>query len=218
MSIRSSKLTKKAFFGKYIYKVAIQLPVASAFRGKNLLVTKLQIAMLVERLNRNGNKSITLDGWRRSSASPDDLRIANDIISILESVPDFTLRVEYNTLGLYFNDKDVFDRIINIKNVIVEETSVPADDKTRDFLLTSPKSIIRDEYTHKYKVTIAGLDHNAASFKEWAQKLPKIKTTGNQYKYGGHFYVADEKTLSLCRIYLSDKIRKVEELVTSSEI
>ena len=85
-------------------------------------------------------------------------------------------------------------------------------------MLTTPKAIIRKEYTHKYKVTINALWESADNFKAWAVKLPKIKTTGNKYRFGGHFYVADEKTLSLCHIFLADKIRKVEQLVTTTEI
>ena len=40
----------------------------------------------------------------------------------------------------------------------------------------------------------------------------------NDYLIGGYFYVADQKTLSLCRIFLGDKIRRVDELRTFEEI
>jgi hypothetical protein len=131
---------------------------------------------------------------------------------------DYTLRVESSSLGLYSNDIDFIEKVTTIKDIHIEETSQAADNKVKEFLLSTPKAIIRKEYTHKYKVTVNALWDSADSFTTWAHKLPKIKTTGNNYKFGGYFYVADEKTLSLCHIFLSDKVRKVEELVTFEEI
>ena len=46
----SSKKTNKLFFKKYVYKIAVSTPVASQFRGKNLVLTKLQIAVLEDKL------------------------------------------------------------------------------------------------------------------------------------------------------------------------
>lgn len=214
----SSKKTTKAFFGKYVYKIAVRLSVAIYFRGGKLDVTKLQIGILDARIASNNSRPILLGGWRNITASLDDLYVANELIAILEDIEQYTIRVEGDTIGVYCNDADILSKISNITNIYVEEVSEPVDDKTKDFLLASPKAIIRKEYTHKYKVTIAGLWDAADNFKAWAVKLPKIKTTNNKYKYGGFFYVADEKTLSLCHIFLADKIRKIEELVTGSEI
>jgi hypothetical protein len=213
-----SKKTSKLFFGKYVYKVAVTLPVASKFRGNKLAVIKLQLALLKERFTSKQVNQIQMGGWVNAVASFDDVNRGLAIVDALETLSSYSLRVESTTLGLYSNDDDFFHKILTIPGIKVEETSEPADLKTKEFLLTSPKAIIRKEYTHKYKVTISGLWDSADNFKAWAVKLPKIKTTNNKYKYGGFFYVADEKTLSLCHIFLADKIRKIEELVTTTEI
>jgi len=214
------KKTTKLFFNKYIYKVAVRTPLSILFRGKNLPVTRQQIEVLSERFSNAKVVSTNIaDGWRsRRQATSADTFVGLLLLDQLESLGDFTLRVEGSTVGLYCNDLDFISKITSIVDIDIEEIVVPETDEVRDYLLSNPKSIIRSEYTHKYKVTINALWASADNFKAWAVKLPKIKTTKNKYKYGGHFYVADEKTLSLCHIFLADKIRKVEQLVTTTEI
>jgi hypothetical protein len=211
------KTTKKLFFGKFVNKVAVQTSLAGYFRGNKLDKIKLDINIVSRRIT-DKLQSVQIGGsWSKKYAKIEDVQIALEIVGILESLTDYTLRVEGCTLSIYSND-DVIKKVTNIKNIHIEETSQAADDKIKEFLLTTPKAIIRKEYTHKYKVTVNALWDSADSFTTWADKLPKIKTTGNSYKFGGYFYVADEKTLSLCHIFLSDKVRKVEKLVTFEEI
>ncbi len=211
------KTTKKLFFGKFVNKVAVQTSLAGYFRGNKLDKIKLDINIVSRRIT-DKLQSVQIGGsWSKKYAKIEDVQIALEIVGILESLTDYTLRVEGCTLSIYSND-DVIKKVTNIKNIHIEETSQAADDKIKEFLLTTPKAIIRKEYTHKYKVTVNALWDSADSFTTWADKLPKIKTTGNTYKFGGYFYVADEKTLSLCHIFLSDKVRKVEKLVTFEEI
>jgi hypothetical protein len=217
--MKSWKQTNKLFFEKYVNKVSLKTSLSGYFRGKRIAVAKHQVLLIADQLEKSGHLQIQIgNAWNKKFAKYDDLAIAVQICDILLGLKDFTVRVEGQTLGLYFNDAIIVQQLTTIKNIVIHEVSTPASDEVRDFLLSKPKLIIRKEYTHKYKVTIGGLWDGADNFKEWACKLPKIKTTTNRYKYGGHFYVADDKTLSLCRIFLADKIRKVEEIVTANEI
>jgi hypothetical protein len=127
------------------------------------------------------------------------------------------LAISLLELGIYFNEDSTITSLVNLPGAVIREVSKPETLEIRSALLSKPKLIIRKEYSHKYKVTVSPLGDSAGPFKEWAEKLPKIKTTRSRYSYGGHFYVADTKTLSLCRIYLANKIRKVEEIVTQEE-
>lgn len=214
-----SKKTNKLFFGKYVYKIAIKTPLACLFRGNNLSLIRLEIAVLEDRLLKSNGKSVRVGGsYSRQHSTREDINLAKILLKILEDSKEYNLRVEGSTLGLYANDINFITSIQSIIGVIVEEISKPASEEVKNFLLATPKAIIRKEYTHKYKVTVKALWSEASNFVEWAKKLPKIKVASNRYTYGGHFYVADEKTLSLCHIFLSDKIQKIEELVTASEI
>jgi len=213
-----SKKTTKLFFGKYVYKIALRLSVASKFRGNNLKNITEELESLKEQFANNKLSRMQMGSWSRTSVTIEDVFMGMNLVDVLETLSSYTLRVEGSTLALYSNDIDFFHKVLSIPSVYVEETSEPVDQKIKEFLLTTPKAIIRKEYTHKYKVTVNALWESADNFKAWAVKLPKIKTTSNKYRFGGHFYVADEKTLSLCHIFLADKIRKVEQLVTTTEI
>jgi hypothetical protein len=213
-----SKKTTKLFFGKYVYKIALRLSVASKFRGNNLNNISEELESLKEQFANNKLTRMQMGAWSRSSFTIEDVFMGMNLVDVLETLSSYTLRVEGSTLGLYSNDIDFFHKVLSIPSIYVEETSEPVDQKIKEFLLTTPKAIIRKEYTHKYKVTVNALWESADNFTAWAVKLPKIKTTSNKYRFGGHFYVADEKTLSLCHIFLADKIRKVEQLVTTTEI
>lgn len=213
------KQTNKLFFEKYVNKVSLKTSLSGYFRGKRIAVAKHQFLLIADQLDKSGSSQIQIgNSWNKKFVKFDDLTIAIQICNILLNLKDFTVRVEGQTVGFYLNDDTAFQQLLNIKNILIHEVSTPANNEVREFLLSKPKLIIRKEYTHKYKVTISGLWDGADNFKVWAEKLPKIKTTTNRYKYGGHFYVADDKTLSLCRIFLADKIRKIEEIVTANEI
>jgi hypothetical protein len=192
-------------------------PIASAFRGKNLKKTELELSLLKERLLESKHKHISVGGWTKTLASMDDIDNGIKIVGLLNSLTSFNIRVEGKILSLYFNDERMTD-FTSIKNLSIREVFTPETTDIKEFLLDHPSTIIRKEYTHKYKVTVNSLRSDADGFIEWALKLPKIKLSSKKYKYGGHFYVADEKTLNMCRLYLSNKIQKVEELVTNDEI
>lgn len=214
-----SKKTNKLFFEKYAYKVSITTPLAPCFRGKNLTKTQDELNFLAHKFNPNLDGKVQVgQSWSKRYASFEDIISGTRIIETLNTIDDFTLRVEGSILGIYFNEEDILDKIVSIRNIEVREVSKPENDSIKDFLLSNPKRIIRKEYTHKFKVAVKALWNEAPDFLEWASKMPKIKLNRSSYKYGGYFYVADAKTLSVCRLYLGNKLSKVEEIVTHSEI
>lgn len=214
-----SKKTNKLFFDKYAYKVSVTTPLATYFRGKDLDKAQADINYLASKFNASLEGKVQVgQSWSKKYASFDDIIVGTRIIETLNSIGDYTLRIENTTLGIYFNEDDIFDKIIGIHHIQVREISRPENDSIKEFLLSKPKTIIRKEYTHKFKVTIKALWTEEPDFRAWAKKMPKIKTNPGSYKYGGYFYVADAKTLSICRLYLGNKVQKVEEIVCHSEI
>jgi hypothetical protein len=216
----SKKVTNKLFFKKYLNKVAVLTPLAASFRGADLSKIRANHAGLCEHLGTNKLSVMQLGyPWQKKYAALNDILIAAKILDILDNIGEFRLRVEYDSVGIYFNDDTGIDTLTSIIGIRIEETSEPFDDISKQFLLDNPRAIIRKEYSHKYKVTIKPLFKDGSDFKIWASKYDKLKLSSkNHYKYGGYFYVADDKMLSLCRLYLSDKLVKIEELVTISEI
>lgn len=213
------KSTNKLFFRKYIYKIAVDTPVARFFKKNRMHVTRAHLVIISDKLKSSKSERITLSPYSRNLVGSEDISTAYDIINFLEVASEYHLRIEGSILGIYSNDISLVDSIKKIKNIKIEEISIPDDINQGQFLLEHPNTILRKEYSHKYKVTIKPLWGENNNFLSWAKKYDKIKLISkNQYKYGGYFYVADDKMLGLCRLYLNDVLVKVETLVTSSEI
>jgi hypothetical protein len=216
------KKTNKLFFERFVDKVSVTTPLANQFRGRNMSITYKKLLKLLLELHDSKDYSISINPWRDTPrVTKQQIEDAIELTKLLDSIPvdSYTIRVEGSILGLYFNDASIINKIKQVKNISIREISTVNDDKTREYLLTTPKSIIRGEYTHKYKVTVSSLGNDCFNFINWAENLPKIKLNKNKkYVWGGFFYVADNKTLMLCKVFLGDKIRKIEELVSISEI
>ena len=215
------KKTKKLFYDKYLYKICVFTPLSTHFRGKDIEATQCSLRAILDEMEYRGEtERITGSRWNSKKITIQNVRRDLALSIMAQGLEDFHFRVEGGTLSFYTNDETALDTAIALYDGMwdIREICKPENDKIKEFLLSNPKQIIRPEYSHKYKVTINGLD-DPESFKDWAAKLPKLKVMPkNNYRIGGYFYVADQKTLSLCRIFLGDKIRRVDELRTLEEI
>lgn len=218
---RLKRLTKKLFYDKYVYKIGVWTSLAEKFRGNDISATTLYIQKVYDDMVKNGETERSWGNrWNTKTITLKQVQRDVGLAHLLSSLTEYHLRVEGSTLSVYVNDETVIDTIAELYSGPYELREIwrPENDKIKEFLLSNPKQIIRPEYSHKYKVTVNSIP-DVESFKQWAAKLPKLKVMSrNNYIIGGYFYVADEKTLSLCRIYLGDKIRRVDELRTISEI
>ena len=213
-----SKKTKKLFFDRYLYKIAVWTPLASYYRGNDTEKTRTQLDRYTNEMLSTGRTEVYVgNSWNRSRYSLNEVYRDLAMVALIESQPDSILRIEGTTLSFYTNDESAIDTVEELYDHNVKEVAKPENDKVKEFLLANPKSILREEFTHKYRVTINPIS-DSTSFKDWAAQLPKIKVMRNDYRLGGYFYVADLKTLSMCRLFLADKIRRIDELHTSKEI
>jgi hypothetical protein len=212
--------TKKLFFDQYLYKVSLRSQLALWFRGNKIDTTISTLTNLLDTLKASSVDRIKVrPGYQYSnSVSASDLTDALAVAQAIKLLGSGICRVEGSILNFYCNDEATIDQIVNLNKSSIRGVFKPENDKVKEFLLTNPTTIFREKYTHKYKVTVNPLGNAAEDFKNWAANLPKIDQASRNYRYGGHFYVADLKTLSLCRLFLSNKIRRVDELCNSKEI
>lgn len=193
--------------------------MASVFRGGDLSSTRYHLESERDRLVNTGqDKLITGSNWNKKIVTLSDLERDLAAAILFEGITPHHVRVESTTLSFYANDESFLDTLEELYGWSCREIWRPETEEIKQFLLSNPGTIIRPEYSHKYKVTVNAID-DVTSFKEWAEKVPKLKVMPrNNYRIGGYFYVADQKTLSLCRLFLGDRIRRVDELRTSTEI
>ena len=214
--MRPYKQTSKLFFDKYVNKISITTVLASEFRSKSLVRAEVQIRAIASQIEKSPDGRVHLKSWYKKHATVSDIIHITKIIALLRSEVDYALRVESDILGIYTNDDSLIDRIYQLGSV--RDLSKPANDRVRAFLLSNPNSIISKKYTHKYRVTVNPLRDASDSFHSWAEKLPSIKLLKRTYRSDGYFYAANEKTLGMCKIFLGNKIRRVDEMFLVSEI
>lgn len=212
--------TKKLFYNQFAGKISIKYSFASDFRGAEISNLRAKFDSYINLLNSSGQASVMYNGRPRRLLNVSELAIGVKLIAILSSIKDYRIRVEGSILSIYTNDDDAIEKINNISGIYNRYVFRPESDKIKNFLLTNPRTIIANDSSFKFRVTVNPLKDKAGEFNAWAVQLPKIKLQklGMRARVGGHFYVKDEKTLSLCHIFLGNYISKVENVVTADEI
>jgi hypothetical protein len=210
------KQTSKLFFDKYVNKISITNVLASEFRSKDIVRAESQIKAIAVQVENSPDGRIQIRSWRKQYVNVSDIMYVIKIIDILRNETEYCLRVEGSILGIYTNKDTIIDSVYQLGSV--REISKPVNNQVKEFLLANPYSIISKEYTHKYKVTVNPLRDSSESFHSWAEKIPSIKLLKRTYYGEGYFYAANEKTLGMCKIFLGNKIRRVDEMYLLSEI
>lgn len=216
--MRFLKKTNKLYYDKYVYKVETYNPLSTIYRERDLGKVRATLNEYDIRVQASKGRLVIGKTWSTKNITTDDIFNNIQFLTLLEAETSFAIRVEGDYVNLYTNNKDLVDQLCLIGK-IVREVVVPKSDKIRDYLLSNPNKIVVSEYTHKYKVGISGLGLQADSFIDWAENMPKVKLCGKKrYIADSYFYVTDDKVLGLCRLFLGKKIRRIDELVTESEI
>jgi hypothetical protein len=214
--MRPFKQTSKLFFDKYVNKISITNILASEFRSRDVVRAESQIKAIAVQVENSPDGRIQIRSWRKQYVTVADVMYVSKIIDVLRDETEYCLRVESNILGIYTNNDAIIDSVQQLGSV--REISKPVNSQIKEFLLANPRSIISKKYTHKYKVTVNPLKDSSESFHSWAEKIPSIKLLKRTYHGEGYFYAANEKTLGMCKIFLGNKIRRVDEMYLLSEI
>ena len=190
------KEMKKLYLNKYQYKVVLVLDAAWLFRGNNLERAKEQIFEIREAKSPSPYIKIF------------DTDLVLNLIDVLESIEDYTVRVERCYLSLYFTEDKHIRTIKKLMGSHVKEIYEPKIPLSEGTVVSS--------LPYDYKVHVK-LNHSAdySAFVEWAadnsklrlpssSKLALIHETWYNMVY---FYVSGEKQLTLARLHLGSGIR-----------
>lgn len=215
--------TSKLFFDKYVNKVVILAKLAALFRERDLLKVRVAVNNYDQKIDSSRDKCVVVkSGWSPKTIFFEDVKLASKLLDLLEGQTDYAMRVEGDTVGIYTNDVGLVNQLTALDPKAIDEVSYPKSDTISTFLLSNPNTIVSKRKEYEYKIKLAGLgDTGAEDFKAWASKIAKIKVTNRSKSYiwgGGHVYVADAKTLTICKLYLGKKIRRIDRIVLESEI
>ena len=149
---------------------------------------------------------------------------------------DIQFRFESGWCQIYLNDPGLFDEIVKELSPWIIELYTPETDAVKDFLFDNKRKIIcsklpRDKYN--YKITLKNTIHwegnDKKNFKKWLlttfkEKVHISKTTehwlegGYRYVQAPFFYVEDSASYSMIGLYISEKIKKVEQYILRDKV
>lgn len=195
--------TDKLFQGKFKYKVVISSGLAAWFRGGNLE----KINLLLE----HG------DYYSRKASNAEKL-LAKKLCSLLTTMDNWQVRVETPYISFYVDDIKSVESLVKNNVSRVKYVSIP-DPNTEDKLTN--QTILVKKLEFDYRVTVGSSNQCYINFVEWSKNNPKIRLpkraardlSRDSNPGGGFFYVKDEKSLTMVKMFLGRTITKVEKVV-----
>jgi hypothetical protein len=166
-----------------------------------------------------------IQGYKtEKTLSVEDFRSAQVLFSQFTKVDndDFLLRVEGQHLGIYTNNFQWVNSLLN-KNLCVLDYARPSK-----FALDNlkPNQIIVDkEIKYEFKITLR--DYVDPNFYKWLINNPSKVKIGSQaleniekgnYTRGFYFFVKDTKVLNLVKIMISKDIARIDNIITTHNI
>jgi len=203
-----TKQTVKLFNRKYKYKIVLLSKAASWFRGGNLEYAKEKLQL---------QESASKPQWA-TRLTKDDRDYALLLANIMSQLTDYTLRVESPYLNFYTNKDTDLEKLAKVNPNYVKYVSVPTPGSESNL---EDKKIIVKNLDYGYRVTMGRTRQNYNNFLQWCTGKDKVKLTkrassqlAKEHSWGGYyFYVKDDKSLTMVKMFLSSNIQNVERCV-----
>jgi len=209
MKLHSSIQTKQTirlFNRKYKYKIVLLSRAASWFRGNDLNNVKKNLASAKSYV---GSQKLTAN----------DFLYAQKLLVSFSSMNDFIIRVESPYINFYTNNDSDVEKLAKIDSEHVKYVCLPAPGS--ESLLDDKKVLVKN-LDYAYKINMSRTRSNHSNFVTWcADKTDRIRLTKTAKRnlsrdgaWGGYyFYVRDDKTLTMVKMFLGEGIGTIESVV-----
>lgn len=209
MKLHSSIQTKQTirlFNRKYKYKIVLLSRAASWFRGNDLINVKKNLASAKSYV---GSQKLTSS----------DFLYAQKLLVSFSSMNDFIIRVESPYINFYTNNDSDVEKLAKIDSDHVKYVCLPAPGS--ESLLDDKKVLVKN-LDYAYKINMSRTRSNHSNFVTWcADKTDRIRLTKTAKRnlsrdgaWGGYyFYVRDDKTLTMVKMFLGEGIGNIESVV-----
>lgn len=196
--------TDRLFQGKFKYKAVLSSGLSGWFRGGNL--------DRVELLLEHG------DFYSRNATTAEK-GFAKKLNNLLRTIEVWQVRIETPYISLYVNDIKDLESIVKISGYSrLKYVSIP-DPATESKL--DNQTVLVKKLDFDFKVTVGATNQNYVSFVNWCKDNPKIRLPKRAAKDlskdyspgGGYFYVKDDKSLTMVKMFLGRTITKVENVI-----
>lgn len=205
------QITKKLFYNRYLYRIQLRINKASIWRGGDINYVLNQIFLYNNPSANNGGMYYNYT----SGATPQDIEKHTKLYQTLYELEDYKVRVESSIISIYSNTVEVIEKIKKSMNKEVISLSAPSSDQHKKILSTK-SNVVFSTVDYKYKLTIGKLNKDSANFSDWAKNNKKIRLPrpddGKLYR-GCNILVKDDKTLTMVKMYLSNSIQRIDEIL-----
>jgi len=206
------KHSQRLFENQFRYKAVVVCPGGHWFRGKNLDYAQ-------EMLDDWNTGNLQKNQWLKIK-SHSDYQYCLSLLKILKKATDFHLRIEHPLLSFYSNDYSV---VIAIANLDVTKTKYIAEPPVN--INITQGEIILKRIDYDFKVTIGATRQNFANFVQWSENSKKVKMTKGCKKElrkdrswgGSYFYVKDEQTLLLVRMFIGSEMARIDKVIKATK-
>jgi hypothetical protein len=194
----------RLFHGKYKYKAVISCGVAGLFRGGDL-------GKVLKYLDSE-------EYYYTRSANSSEKAFGRKLVTFLSNIEAWHIRVETPYISLYLNTIKDLESAVKFGTSRVKYISLP--DPASESKLSNQTVLVK-KLDFAYKVTLGATQQNYISFVSWCKdnakiRLPKRAANDLNKNYspgGGFFYVKDDKSLIMVKMFLGRTITKVENVV-----
>ena len=181
---------------------------ASWFRGNDL-----------DNVKKNLGISLTRPIVGSQKLSISDLDYVQKLLVSFGTMTDFIIRVESPYINFYTNKEADVEKLAKIDSAHVKYVSLPAPGS--ESLLDDKKVLVKN-LDYAYKINMGRTRANHSNFVAWCEdKKDRIRLTKTAKRnlsrdgaWGGYyFYVRDDKTLTMVKMFLGEGIGAIESVV-----
>jgi len=194
------KTTRQLFNNKYQYKIVLVCSNSQYFRS--------------------GDPATIAESLTKAVRPKEDISYGLQLVSKLNKMQDYNIRVESPWISLYTNSKADVDRLKDIDPDKVKYIcQPPANTKLEEGV------VIMTNTDFDYKVTLGKTSSENTAFIDWASSNKKVKLTKSCARdlkkirsWGGtHFFISGDNNLLLAKMHLGGSISKVEKIIKSAD-
>jgi hypothetical protein len=205
-----TKITNRLFNNKYQYKVVLVCGGASYFRDKDFDQIRQRLALFKFEEHYYKNAGIK---------NQEELDWTLKLLSCLQNMKDYNVRVEQPFISIYTNTKKDVDRLIKLELGKVKYISIPPSNST-----LVENTIISSKIDFDYRITLGKTTREHSAFVDWASSNKKLRLTKSCIKelhknrsWGGtYFYITGDNNLLMARMHLGEAINRVDRIVKTN--
>lgn len=206
------KRTKKLFDNTYKYKAALLCVFAGYFRGNNVKYAQQKL--------KDVKKTGMLPLWAKQATSA-DIDFALNLCRTLLKLQDYSVRVESPIISFYTNNDQDIKNITDLDPDAIKYVSLPEQNQGME-----KDTVYVKKLNYRFRVTMGRTTQSNNNFIQWCQanpnkiRMPKrcLDDLNSEHSWGGgYFYVNDDKTLTMVKMFLGNSIARVDHVVKLPE-